>query len=81
MECDASQEAIATILYQEDFEQQHYKKVYKPEMLKEELKDYSKPIKSGRRIIEIGSVGLNESQRYWPSTQRELYAIYVFLEK
>jgi len=82
MECDASQEAIAAILYQEDLGRQHYKKeITRAEMLKEELRDYSKPIKSGRRIIEIGSVGLNEAQRCWPSTQRELYAIYVFLEK
>ena len=80
IECDASQEAIAAILYQEDSDRQHYKKS-KQELLKEELKDYSKPIKSGRRIIEIGSVGLNESQRCWPATQRELYAIYVFLDK
>ncbi|CAG8803777.1 3009_t:CDS:1, partial [Dentiscutata erythropus] len=47
IECDASQEAIAAILYQEDSDWQHYKKS-KQELFKEEFRDYSKPIKSGR---------------------------------
>ena len=52
------------------------------ELLKEELqKDYSKPPKATRRIIEIGSHGLNASQQNWPAIQREIYAIFTFLEQ
>ncbi|CAG8795997.1 20097_t:CDS:1, partial [Gigaspora rosea] len=52
------------------------------ELLKEELqKDYSKPPKATKRIIEIGSYGLNASQQNLPATQREMYTIFTFLEQ
>ena len=85
MECDASQTGIGAILYQEDEDREHYKQTEKrlrEGLLKEELKkDYDNPPASNRRIIELGSKGLSQTQQNWPATQREMYAIYIFLKQ